>query len=251
MHRLAGRIALVTGSGAGIGRAIATLFAREGAHVYVTDVDEGAARTVAADIVAAAGEATALACDVRAPESIRAMLGAVAAGSGRLDILVNNAGLNVRSDFRHMGDDDWLKIRETNLDGAVRLARDALDLLKVSGNASIINISSIMARRGLRQLAAYSVTKGAISALTRALAVEYAPFGVRVNTLAPGFVDTNLTSRFVRNPLVRKALLDQTPLGRFGTPQDIANAALFLASDESAFMTGSELTIDGGMAAGL
>jgi NAD(P)-dependent dehydrogenase (short-subunit alcohol dehydrogenase family) len=108
-----------------------------------------------------------------------------------------------------------------------------------------------MAHRGLRQLAAYSATKGAASALTRALAVEYGPFSIRVNALAPGFVETALTERVLRVPAFRRALLDQTPLGRFGTPEDVAKAAVFLASDESAFITGAELAVDGGMAAGL
>jgi meso-butanediol dehydrogenase / (S,S)-butanediol dehydrogenase / diacetyl reductase len=108
-----------------------------------------------------------------------------------------------------------------------------------------------MARRGLRQLAGYSATKGAVSALTRALAVEYAPFGIRVNALAPGFIETALTERVLRNPAFSKALLEQTPLRRFGTGEDVARAALFLASDDSAFVTGAELAVDGGMSAGL
>ena len=108
-----------------------------------------------------------------------------------------------------------------------------------------------MGNRGLRQLAGYSATKGAVAALTRALAVEYAPFGIRVNALAPGFIETALTERVLRNPMINKALLDQTPLRRFGTPRDVALAALFLASSESGFITGTEIAVDGGMAAGL
>ena len=146
---------------------------------------------------------------------------------------------------------DWETIREVNLDGVVRIARDAFELMRKSGNASLINLASIMGHRGLRQLAGYSATKGAVSALTRALAVEYAPYGIRVNALAPGFIETALTERVLRNPMINKALLDQTPLRRFGSPVDVANAALFLASDESAFVTGAEIAVDGGMAAGL
>src|SRR5262249_43182018 len=146
---------------------------------------------------------------------------------------------------------DWVKIREVNLDGVVRVARDGFALLRASGRGSLINIASIMSHRGLRQLAAYSATKGAISALTRGLAVEYAPFAIRVNALAPGFIETALTQCVLRNPQFSKALLDQTPLRRFGTPADVAKAALFFASDESAYITGAELAIDGGMAAAL
>lgn len=251
MGRLASKIALVTGSGAGIGAGIAARFAAEGAFVYVTDIDDVAARAQADTIAAAGGAATALPLDVSKGQAVSAALRQVESAHGRLDVLVNNAGINVRGDFRHMSDADWELIREVNLDGVVRLARDGFALLKASGNASLINLASIMGHRGLRQLAGYSATKGAVSALTRALAVEYAPFGIRVNALAPGFIETALTERVLRNPMMNKALLDQTPLRRFGTAQDIANAALFLASDEAGFITGAEIAIDGGMAAGL
>jgi NAD(P)-dependent dehydrogenase (short-subunit alcohol dehydrogenase family) len=168
---------------------------------------------------------------------------------GRLDALVNNAGLNVRGDFRHLSDADWARIREVNLDGVVRVARDGFALLKASGRGSLINVASIMAHRGLRQLTAYSATKGAVVALTRGLAVEYAPFGIRVNALCPGFVHTALTERVLRNPAIEKALVESTALRRLGQPEEIARAALFLASDEASYITGAELAVDGGMSA--
>ncbi|MGE5511202.1 MAG: SDR family NAD(P)-dependent oxidoreductase [Bacteroidota bacterium] len=251
MKRLQGRVALVTGAGHGIGRAIARRFASEGAHVLVTDVDGEAARAVAEEIVGQGQAATPLTVDVSRGQDVTAMFRAVETAHGRLDVLVNNAGLNVRADFRHLSDADWVKIREVNLDGVVRVARDGFPLLKASGRGSLINVASIMSHRGLRQLTAYSATKGAVSALTRGLAVEYAPFAIRVNALAPGFVETALTQRALRNPMVAKALIDQTPLRRFGTVEDMANAALFFASDESAFVTGAELAVDGGMSAAL
>jgi NAD(P)-dependent dehydrogenase (short-subunit alcohol dehydrogenase family) len=179
------------------------------------------------------------------------MFRAVEKAHVRLDVLVNNAGLNVRSDFRHLSDADWVKIREVNLDGVVRVARDGFALLHASKRGSLINIASIMAHRGLRQLTAYSATKGAITALTRGLAVEYAPSNIRVNALCPGFVETALTARALKNPGIQKALLDSTPLRRFGLPEEIAKAALFLASDEASYVTGAELAVDGGMSAGL
>ena len=249
--RLEGRIALVTGAGNGIGRAVAEVFAAEGAHVYVSDVDGAAAESVAEAIRAAGRGATALACDVSRGQDVTALFRVVEAAHSRLDVLVNNAGLNVRAAFRHLSDADWVRIREVNLDGVVRVARDGFALLKASGRGSLINLASIMSHRGLRQLAAYSATKGAVSALNRALAVEYAPFNIRVNALAPGFVETNLTNRVLRNPMIAKALIDQTPLRRFGTTEEVARAALFFASDDSSFVTGAELAVDGGMAAGL
>jgi NAD(P)-dependent dehydrogenase (short-subunit alcohol dehydrogenase family) len=249
--RLHGKIALVTGAGAGIGAAIAARFAAEGAHVYVSDVDGTAAETVVAGIAARGHTAAAQTLDVTRGQDVQAVFRTIDAAHGRLDIIVNNAGLNVRGDFRHMSDADWTRIRDVNLDGVVRIARDGFGLLKASGTGSLINLASIMGHRGLRQLAGYAATKGAVSALTRALAVEYAPFGIRVNALAPGFIETAMTGQVLRNPVISKALLDQTPLKRFGSPDDVAGAALFFASDDSAFVTGAELAVDGGMAAGL
>jgi NAD(P)-dependent dehydrogenase (short-subunit alcohol dehydrogenase family) len=251
MKRLEGRIALVTGAGNGIGQAIARRFAEEGAHVYLADVDGQAAEAAMASIIETGATATAITADVSRGQDVTAMFRAVDSAHGRLDVLVNNAGINVRSDFRHMTDADWVRIREVNLDGVVRVARDGFELLRKSGRGSLVNLASIMAQRGLRQLAGYSATKGAVSALTRALAVEYAPFAIRVNAVAPGFVETALTARVLRNALISKALIDQTPLRRFGTGEEIANVALFFASDESSFVTGAELAVDGGMSAGL
>ena len=251
MSRLAGQIALVTGAGNGIGKAIATRFASEGAHVYVTDVDGVAAAAAAETIIAAGGAATPLTADVSRGQDVTAMFQAVAGAHNRLHILVNNAGINVRADFRHMTDAEWVRIREVNLDGVVRVARDGFELLRLSGGASLINVASVMTHRGLRQLASYSATKGAVAALTRALAVEYAAFNIRVNTLAPGFIETALTERVLRNQIFNKALIDRTPMRRFGTPDDVAKVALFFASGDAGFVTGAELAVDGGMTAAL
>lgn len=251
MRRLEGKIALVTGAGAGIGRAVAETFAREGASVVVTDRDAAAAKEVADAIIKANGTATALAVDVTNTPQVKALMTETAQRYGRLHVLVNNAGVGERSDFRHLSDEAWDRVWKTNLDGTVRCAREAFELLKASGNASVINLSSVMASKHTRQMAVYSTTKGAVSALTRSLAVEYAPYCIRVNALVPGYVETALIGRYLQNPMVAKALLTQTPLRRFGTPQDVANAALFLASDEAAYITGASLNVDGGMGATL
>jgi NAD(P)-dependent dehydrogenase (short-subunit alcohol dehydrogenase family) len=251
MRRLEGRIALVTGAASGIGRATAQLFAEEGAHVYLADVNGAGAEGAAAEITAAGLAAQPIAADVSLGQDVTVMFRAVEKGHGRLDVLVNNAGLNVRGDFRHLSDADWARIREVNLDGVVRVARDGFALLKASRRGSLINVASIMAHRGLRQLTAYSATKGAVTALTRGLAVEYAPFGIRVNALCPGFVHTALTARALKNPAIERALVESTALRRLGQPEEIASAALFLAGDEASYVTGAELAVDGGMSAAL
>jgi NAD(P)-dependent dehydrogenase (short-subunit alcohol dehydrogenase family) len=251
MKRLEGRIALVTGAASGIGRAMVQLFAEEGARVCLADVNGAGAETAAGELAKAGLAAQAITADVSLGQDVSAMFRAVEKDHGRLDVLVNNAGLNVRSDFRHLSDADWAKIREVNLDGVVRVARDGFALLRASGRGSLINVASIMAHRGLRQLTAYSATKGAVTALTRGLAVEYAPFGIRVNALCPGFVHTALTARALRNPAIEKALVESTAMRRLGQPEEIARAALFLASDEASYVTGAELAVDGGMSAAL
>jgi NAD(P)-dependent dehydrogenase (short-subunit alcohol dehydrogenase family) len=247
MRRLEDKIALVTGGGAGIGRAIAETFAREGASVVVADRDGDAARKTADAITKSNGAAQAETVDVTDTHRVQALMRSLGERFGRLDVLVNNAGVGERADFRHLDDAAWDRVWKTNLDGTVRCAREAFDLMKASGKASIINLSSVMATKHTRQMSVYSATKGAVSALSRSLAVEYAPYGIRVNALCPGYVETALIRRYTANPMIAKGLLSQTPLRRFGTPQDIANAALFLASDEAAYITGAHLNIDGGM----
>jgi NAD(P)-dependent dehydrogenase (short-subunit alcohol dehydrogenase family) len=251
MPRLHDKIALITGSAAGIGLATAQVFAAEGAHVYIADVDGEGASRAAKDLIAKGLKASAMAVDVSRGQDVSALMRAIEQQHKRLDVVVNNAGINVRTEFRNMTDADWVRLREVNLDGVIRIARDAFPLLKASGRGSLINLASIMGHRGMRTLAAYGATKGAISALTRGLAVEYAPFGIRVNALAPGFIETALTERVLKIEAFSKALLEQTPLRRFGTSEDVARAALFFASDESAFITGAELAVDGGMQATL
>ncbi len=251
MSRLAGKIAIVTGSGIGIGQAIAKRFANEGATVWVTDIDGETATQTAADIVADGGKATAMQVDVSKGQDVSALMRAIDSAHGHADILVNNAGILVRGELRSLSDAEWTRQREVNIDGVVRLSRDVLPLMRRSKAGSIINISSIMANRGLRPLAAYTATKGAVTALTKGLAIEYAPFKIRVNVISPGYIETAITDRLLKLPPVRKALVDKTPMGRLGQPEDITGAAVFFASDDSLYCTGADLMVDGGMSAGL
>ena len=251
MTRLSGKVAIVTGSGGGIGQAIARRFAAEGAHVWVTDINGETAEETVRGIKAKGGAATAMLVDVSKGQDLTALVRNVDAAHGRADILVNNAGILVRGEVRQLSDADWTKLREVNLDAILNSFRDALPLLRKSQSPTIINISSIMAHRGLRPLAAYTATKGAITALTKGLAVEYASFNIRVNSIAPGYVETGITDRLLKLPPVKQALIDKTPMGRLGQPEDLVGAAVFFASDDSLYCTGSELAVDGGMAAGL
>lgn len=249
--RLKDKITIVTGSGIGLGQAIAERFALEGAHVWVTDINGETAGKTADAIKSVGGKATAMAVDVSKGQDITALVRAVESAHGRADVLVNNAGILVRGEIRSLSDSEWTRLREVNLDGVLRLSRDGLPLLKKSKAGSIINISSIMANRGLRPLAAYTATKGAVTALTKGLAVEYAGFNVRVNCISPGYFETAITERMLKLPQAKKMLVDKTPFGRLGRPEDLTGAAVFFASDDSLYCTGADLAVDGGMAAGL
>jgi NAD(P)-dependent dehydrogenase (short-subunit alcohol dehydrogenase family) len=249
--RLEGKNALVTGAGAGIGLAIARLFAAEGAHVFVSDMDAGAAEAGAASIITEGGSAQALVIDVTNAGHVDAAIAGVKRDKGVLHVLVNNAGLLLRSDFRHMEDELWSKTLDAHLWGTIRMTRAAFPLLQAAKGASVVNMSSITAHNHGRQLSAYSTAKAAVSALSRSLAIEFAPFEIRVNYLCPGFIPTKLTDRLTSHPQMAKSLVGRIPMRRFGTPEEVAKSALFLASDDSSYITGAGLTIDGGMSINL
>lgn len=247
MGRLNERIALVTGAGDGIGRAIAKDFSSEGATVIINDLHLEKAEETAHEITTLGGTAHAICADVCDAAAVQNMMSEIDKKFDRLDILVNNAGVIVRADFRYMDEEKVSQSLETNLNGPIRCMREAFPLLQKSEHGAIVNLSSVMAEQYLRQLSLYSLTKGAVETLTRTVALEFAPFGIRVNYIAPGYIDTKMTERFLRNPYFKDALIEKTAQKRLGSPHHIAKAVTFLASDDAEFITGTGLTVDGGI----
>jgi gluconate 5-dehydrogenase/2-deoxy-D-gluconate 3-dehydrogenase len=244
--RLDGRVALVTGGGNGIGRATCHALAQAGAHVAVTDVDQAAASNVAAEI---GGEAHPL--DVADEAQVRDVVAAIAGRHGRLDILVNNAGLGARMPSVEMPTERWRQVLAVNVDGGFFCAREAGRHMLGASRGAVVNVASIMGLVGGVHYPnlAYHAAKGAIVNFTRALACEWAPQGVRVNAVAPTFARTRLTEPLLAEEAMAARLMQDTPMGRFVEPEEVASAILFLASDAAAMITGVTLPVDGGWTA--
>lgn len=270
--KLPDRVAVITGGGSGIGRAIALRFAEEGARVVVNDVKKDAAEHVAASL--AGGKGLAIQADVSDSAQVRAMFAEVERVMGGLDILVNNAGigsasagdaqkLREKSDTRimesvsgqgvkthldvtqHMTDEAWHRMIGVHLNGTFFCTREALRLMSRENRGAIINLSSVAALMGLDSVPHYSAAKGGILAFTRAVAREVGSRGIRVNAICPGYIDTPMTAPM--SELMRKAVLARTPLGRWGLPEEIASTAAFLASDDASFITGQWISPNGGL----
>ncbi len=251
--KLAHRIAVITGAGSGIGQAMALLFAREGARLLIADVNEGAAQETASRVVVAGGTCTAVHVDVSQPEQVRYMIEEAQHIYGRLDILCNNAGIGSTTDVVACEPDEWDRVMTINVKSVYLGCKYAIPLMVAQGSGVIVNTASIAGMVGLVKRAAYSASKGAVIALTRQVAIEYVEQGIRVNCLCPGTVDSPWVGRLLSqadNPTTERAsLVARQPMGRLGTPEEVAAAALYLASDDAAFITGTGLIIDGGLTA--
>jgi len=254
MFNLQNKIALVTGAGSGIGAAIAETLARAGAYVFATDRDEQSGQATTEKIKTQTGRAEFLALDVTSEENCRSVTEAVFAGKGRLDVLVNNAGIGHVGTMMQATGADLDRLYAVNVRGVFNVTRAFLpDMLKrKSGN--IINLASIGGVVGVRDRVAYCTTKFAVVGLTKSLALDHAKDGIRVNCICPGRVETPfVAARLQEYPDPEKARQEMSAtqaVGRMGRPEEIAAAALYLASDESAFVTGTEFIIDGGFSAG-
>jgi len=255
MGKLSGKVALVTGGGSGIGRATSLLFAAQDCKVAVVDLQSDAARAVANEIVEAGGKAVAVTADVSSPADAARMVQTTVRELGALHVLYNNAGVDSAGSVLEASEEDWDRCLAVNAKGTFLSSKYAAPEIQASGGGSIINQGSVAALVGIREFAAYCAAKGAVVALTRAMAVDLAARGIRVNCLCPGTVFTPLMEPMVRKRGggdLEKGLaltIQKYPIGRLGTPEDVARVALFLASEDSAFVTGAVYTVDGGMTA--
>lgn len=243
---LAGKRALVTGASRGIGRAIAEAYSETGASVVLLSRTRDRLEAVAAELE---GETLVTVGDVRDAESVNECIDTAVDVFGGLDVVVNNAGIVTRDDLSDTSDDEIGQLLDVNLHGVIRVARAALPAL-VESKGAMVNVSSMAAERGIEGLSSYSASKGGISSLTRQLAIEYGDKGVRVNAIVPGTIKTEVNEEVRRNdPEWTEARRAKVPMGRLGEPDDVADPAVFLASDQSRYVTGHALPVDGGVLA--
>ncbi len=249
--RLAGRVAIVTGAGAGIGKAIARMFAAQGAQLVLADRDEVSVAQVAEEIAASGAAVTALTADISRSQDVAKVVAHATERFGGLHILINNAAAYQNDGtLMAVSEETWDLVMAVNLKGPWLCMRDAVTAMKNSGGGSIVNISSVNALFGL-SLAAYSASKGGLLALTRLAALELGPLHIRVNAICPGTIMTdNSKAVYAERPGLEAAVTAMYPMGRLGEPDDIAHCAAYLASDEAKFVTGATFSIDGGLTAG-
>ena len=248
--RLQNKVVLITGAAVGIGAEIAKRFAAEGAQVVIGDVNVVEARTTSESIRRSGGSARSVPLDVTKEESWKEALDGIRTAEGRLDVLVNNAGITKRISITEMPLEDFERIMAVNVRGVFLGIKHALPFMKQHGGGSIVNISSICGLVGHKLTnETYTTSKGAVTLLTKSVAVRHARDNIRCNSIHPGTVDTPMVQALFTDPEKKRERLDEVPLGRLATAQDVANAALFLASDEAGFITGAALPVDGGLTA--
>ena len=253
MTRLAGKVALITGGGTGIGRACAKMFAYEGARVALAGRRLEPLELAATEITSAGGEALAVQCDVTNCAQVAGAIRAIVERFKGLTTVVNNAGALLVATVEETSDEDWARVISANLTGTFQVSRAALPELRRSGGGAIINIASVLGLVAMKQRAAYSASKGGVVALTKAMALDHAADNIRVNCICPAIVETELVrGLFAHQPdpdAALRARLATLPLGRLGRSEDVAHMAVYLASEESSWLTGAALPLDGGLTA--
>lgn len=253
MTRLAGKVALITGGGTGIGRAIALAFAREGAKVAVAGRRKEKLDETLRELEKQGGAGLAIACDVSQAKDAERAVRETANEFGAMNVLVNNAGVLHVSKIEAMSEDDWDRVMTINLKGPFLMCRAALPEFRKAGGGAIVNVGSVLGLIGMKDRAAYCASKGGVTLLTKAIALDHADENVRVNCICPSIVETELVKGLFSGSdggrAMRKARIEQIPLGRMGRPEDVAEMAVFLASEESSWLTGAAVPLDGGLSA--
>jgi NAD(P)-dependent dehydrogenase (short-subunit alcohol dehydrogenase family) len=244
--RLVGKVAIITGGGSGIGKAIAQAFVREGAKIVIAGRDSKKLDRVAAEI---GPDCLAVSADVSNAGSVEKLVSATLGRFKQINVLVNNAAVLLPGTAESLSEEDFDQTFDINVKGLWLMSRAVVPHMRVAGGGSIVNIGSVLSMVGARNRVAYSASKGAVMAMTKAMALDHAAEKIRVNCIAPGIVETEMVARFSTDENARKQRVALHPMGRFGQPAEIASAAVFLASDESAWTTGSVVTIDGGYSA--
>lgn len=253
MFNLNGKVAVVTGGGSGIGRAISTLFGAQGAHVVVLDIDERHAKDTAASITAAGGSAEGAPCDVSDAAGVTAAFDRIVERTCRLDILINNAGIAHVGNIERTAEEDFDRLYRVNVKGVYLCTQSAIPVMVRQGGGVIVNMASIASFIGVADRFAYAMTKGAVLTMTKSVAIDYVKHNVRCNCICPARVHTPFVDGFVkknfpgREAEALQELSDYQPMGRMGTPEEVAYLALYLCSDEASFVTGQAYPLDGGV----